>query len=288
MLNLAPSTYYYKSKESARGGLSLQEQEADKSITARRADLQDRIERIACEFPRYGYRRITAQLKREGYVINHKKVLRIMRLSSLLCVVKRSYKRTTNSDHPYPRFPNLVKGLAISSLNQLWVADITYIRILTAFVYLAVILDAFSRKVIGYTISTSLDTQFALNALKMAIARRQPPPGCIHHSDQGLQYASTGYITELSKYKFQISMASRGNPYENATAESFIKTLKYEEVYLYNYRTLDDVIKRVPLFLQEVYNKKRLHSALGYVPPDEFEVLLNEKKQTQPLSAITI
>lgn len=160
MLSLAPSTYYYKSKEQT---LSAQEEEAN---------LQDRIERLACEFPGYGYRRITAQLVRESYLVNHKRVLRIMRQSSLLCVVKRAYKRTTNSDHSYPRFPNLVKGLAISSLNQLWVADITYIRILTTFVYLAVILDAFSRKVIGYALSTSLEAGFALNALRMAIVRR--------------------------------------------------------------------------------------------------------------------
>jgi transposase InsO family protein len=276
MLNLAPSTYYYKSKEQT---LSAQEEEAN---------LQDRIERLACEFPGYGYRRITAQLVRESYLVNHKRVLRIMRQSSLLCVVKRAYKRTTNSDHSYPRFPNLVKGLAMSSLNQLWVADITYIRILTTFVYLAVILDAFSRKVIGYALSTSLEAGFALNALRMAIVRRQPPSGCIHHSDQGLQYASTDYVNQLNEHKFKISMASRGNPYENAKAESFIKTLKYEEVYLWNYQTLDDVVKRVPFFIQEVYNKKRLHSALGYLPPDEFEALLNEKEQPQPLSAITI
>lgn len=267
MLNLAPSSYYYKAKEPA---LSLQKQEAD---------LRNRIEEIACEFTRYGYRRITAQLRREGYLVNHKKVLRIMRQDSLLCVVKHKWIKTTNSDHPYPRFPNLVKDLAISLLNQVWFADITYIRILTTFVYLAVILDGLSRKAIGYCLSKSLGATLALNALRMAIAQRKPQAGCIHHSDQGIQYASGDYIELLKEHKFQISMAAKGNPYDNAMAESFIKTLKYEEVSLWDYKTLADVYKRIPFFIQEVYNKKRLHSSLGYLPPDEFESNFIEKEQ---------
>ncbi|MDO9574800.1 MAG: IS3 family transposase [Candidatus Contubernalis sp.] len=267
MMNLAPSSYYYKTKEPP---LVAQKQEAD---------LRGRIEELACEFIRYGYRRITAQLKREDWLVNHKKVLRIMRESSLLCVVKRKGIRTTNSNHPYPRFPNLVKDLVVSSLNEVWFADITYIRILTTFVYLAVILDALSRKVIGYVVSRRLDTGLTLSALRMAITRRQPPPGCIHHSDQGVQYASGDYVNELEKYKFQISMAAKGNPYENATAESFIKTLKYEEVNLWDYQTLGDVLKRIPFFIQEVYNKKRLHSSLGYLPPNEFESNFIAKEQ---------
>ena len=271
MLNLAPSSYYYKAKEPS---LFVQKQEAD---------LRDRIEQIACEFPRYGYRRITAQLRREGYLVNHKRVLRIMRQDSLLCVVKHKWIRTTNSNHPYLRFPNLVKDLAISSLNQVWFADITYIRIETSFVYLAVILDGLSRKVIGYCLSKTLDAHLTLNALKMAIAQRQPQPGCIHHSDQGVQYASGDYIDLLKEYKFQISMAAKGNPFDNAIAESFIKTLKYEEVSLWDYRTLADVYKRIPFFIQEVYNKKRLHSALEYLPPDEFESSLIEKERDSNL-----
>jgi putative transposase len=182
--------------------------------------------------------------------------------------------------------------MAVSSINQVWVADITYIRIATSFVYLAVILDSFSRKVIGYALSNRLDTELALAALKMALAERQPAAGCIHHSDQGVQYASNEYIKELKQWGFLISMARTGNPYENAQAESFFKTLKYEEVNLFNYRTLDDVVARVPYFIQEVYNTKRLHSSIGYVPPEEFEASIIDVKEpdleSEILSAITI
>ncbi len=277
MLNLTPSSYYYKVKEP-----SVPKQKTD-------ADIRDRIEQIACEFIHYGYRRITAQLRREGYLINHKKVLRIMRESSLLCAVKkRKWINTTDSNHPYPRYPNLVKELDISSLNQVWVADITYIRILTTFVYLAVILDGFSRKAIGYSISKGLDTSLTLRALKMAVATRKPQPGCIHHSDQGVQYAAIDYINELKEHKFQISMARKGNPYDNAMAESFIKTLKYEEVNLWDYKTLADVQKRIPFFIQEVYNKKRLHSSLGYLPPNEFEDgFINKEQHLQSFQLVT-
>lgn len=260
MLGLPLSSYYYKPKEP-----SLPEQKEG-------ADIRGRIEKIACEFIHYGYRRITAQLRREGHIINRKKVLRIMRESSLLCVVKKQkWIKTTDSNHSYLRYPNLVKDLSINALNQVWVADITYIRILTSFVYLAVILDRFSRKVVGYAVSNALDDRLTLHALKMAVTVRKPPEGCIHHSDQGGQYASDDYTNRLKEHKFQISMSRKGNPYDNAVAESFIKTLKHEEVYLWNYRTLADVQKRIPFFIQEVYNKKRLHSSLGYTPPDEFE-----------------
>ncbi len=268
-MSLPRSSYYHTPKKQP-----LWKQKQD-------ADLRDRIEQIICEFPGYGYRRVTKQLRREGCLVNHKKVLRIMRESSLLCAVKRSYKRTTNSQHPYPRYPNLVKNLIVTALNQVWVADITYIRILTTFVYLAVILDSFSRKVVGYALSKSLDTTLTLSALKMALVERKPPEGCIHHSDQGVQYAASDYVKELKQHSFKISMARTGNPYENAKAESFFKTLKHEEVYLWDYRTLDDVAKRVPYFIEEVYNKKRLHSSIGYIPPDEFESAMIVKEQKQ-------
>jgi transposase InsO family protein len=277
-MKLPRSSYYYHAQQQ-----SIWEKK-------RNADLQDRIEQLVCEFPGYGYRRVTKQLLREGMRVNHKKVLRIMRESSLLCAVRRSYKRTTNSQHPYPRYPNLIKGLIPSSLNEVWIADITYIRIATSFVYLSVILDSISRKVIGYALSDRLNTELALTSLRIAIAERRPAAGCIHHSDQGVQYASLEYVKELKRHGFLISMASTGNPYENAQVESFFKTLKYEEVNLFNYRTLDDVVSRIPYFIQEVYNTKRLHSSIGYVPPEEYEASIVVKEQNQKselLSAIT-
>ena len=262
-MNIARSTFYRRRKT----------RNPDRMKTE--ADLIDLIETICLEFPRYGYRRVTEQLKRDRWLVNHKRVLRLMRESDLLCRVKRRWTKTTDSKHGFPRYPNLIKGINIVCLNQVWLSDITYIRIRTGFVYLAAVLDAFSRRVIGYAISARLDSSLTLEAIRMAITRRRPDPGVIHHSDQGVQYASTEYVAELERHGFSMSMSRRGNPYDNATMESFFKTLKQEEVYLYEYETIDDVMARLPLFLEDVYNHKRLHSALGYVPPDEFEALLS-------------
>ena len=270
-MKLARSSFYHQPR-----GKSPDEMKAE-------ADLRDRIEAICLGFPRYGYRRVTWQLRREGKPMNHKKVLRLMRESDLLCRVKRKWVKTTDSKHPFRRYPNLTKGIVISRLNQVWLSDITYIRIRIGFVYLAAILDGYSRKVVGYAVSSALDTTLTLQALKMAIAQRKPDTGIIHHSDQGVQYASAEYVAELQKHGFLVSMARAGNPYENATMESFFKTLKYEEVNLREYDGLKDVVTRLPYFLEEVYNQKRLHSALGYRPPNEFEeALLNRENNRIP------
>jgi len=275
-MNLARSSFYYKARAKSSDRMKAE------------ADLVDRIETICLEFPRYGYRRVTHQLKREGCLVNHKKVLRLMRESDLLCHIKQKRVKTTNSSHCLPVYPNLIKDMAISRLNQVWIADITYIRIQAGFVYLAAILDACSRRAIGYAISTSIDTALTLKALRMAINNRHPAPGIIHHSDQGVQYASREYVEELKSHGFEISMSRKGNPYDNATMESFFKTLKYEEVYLCEYETLADVMNRLPYFIEQVYNLKRLHSALAYRPPGEFEELLVMKQNKREESCQTL
>src|SRR5262249_4714815 len=234
-------------------------------------ELRDAIQRIALEKPTYGYRRITAQLRRDGWIVNSKRVLRMSGQDNLLCLRRRSFVRTTDSDHGLPVYPNLAKGLVLTGINQLWVADITYIRLMCEFVYLAVILDAFSRRVIGWALGRTLETDLTVEALSKAIGRGRVEPGLVHHSDRGIQYASKAYTEMLSAQGIRISMSRRGNPYDNAKAESFMKTLKYEEVYRTEYRDFRDARRQIGQFIESVYNRKRLHSSLGYLSPAEFE-----------------
>jgi putative transposase len=234
-------------------------------------ELRDQMQKIAVESPAYGYRRITCELQQRGFEVNHKRVLRMMRQDNLLCVRRRAFVVTTDSRHNLPVYPNLAREITPTAINQLWVADITYIRLRTEFVYLAVVLDAFSRRVIGWALGHTLQAELAVRALRMAVLDRQPAPGLVHHSDRGVQYACGDYTDLLKEHGITISMSRQGNPYDNAACESFMKTLKYEEVYRNEYRDFHDVHASIGEFLDRVYNQKRRHSALGYVPPAEFE-----------------
>jgi transposase InsO family protein len=234
-------------------------------------ELRDAMQRIALEWPSYGRPRITAELRRQGWTVNPKRVYRLMREDNLLCLRRRKFVITTDSAHGLPVYPNRARELVLTGLDQLWVADITYIRLEWEFVYLAVILDAFSRRVIGWALDRTLEARLTLDALRMALQQRKPAPGLVHHSDRGVQYASTDYTDLLKENGIVISMSRRGNPYDNATCESFMKTLKYEEVYRTEYRGLAEARASIGMFLEKVYNQKRLHSALGYLPPAEFE-----------------
>lgn len=231
------------------------------------------IQQIALEFPYYGYRRITWELHRRGQPINHKRVLRIMREDNLLCVRKKFKITTTDSDHGLPVFPNIARDIDVTKPNQLWVADITYIQLQREFIYLAAIIDIFSRKCVGWDLGRRIDAVLALNALIMAISERKPMgfDELVHHSDQGVQYASHEYVDMLENHGIRVSMSRRGNPYDNAFAESFMKTMKAEEVYMKEYRTFEEAYVNIKEFIEEVYNSKRLHSSIGYVPPNEFE-----------------
>jgi len=234
-------------------------------------ELRDQMQKVAAESPAYGYRRITAELQQRGFDVNHKRVLRMMREDNLLCVRRRAFMVTTDSRHNFPVYPNLAREMKPTAINQLWVADITYVRLRTEFVYLAVVLDAFSRRVIGWALGRTLEAQLAVAALRMALVQRQPGPGLVHHSDRGVQYASLDYTEMLKQHQATISMSRKGNPYDNAACESFMKTLKCEEVYRNEYRNFHEAHSSIGEFLERVYNQKRLHSALGYIPPVEFE-----------------
>lgn len=233
--------------------------------------LRDAIERVVLTHPGYGYRRVTHALRRDGWSINAKRVLRVMREESLLCQHPRRFVATTDSRHGLGHYPNLLRTRVVDGPNQAWVADLTYIRLPATFCYLAAILDAFSRQLVGWELSPQINTDLTLAALEHAIATRSPAPGLIHHSDHGVQYASHRYVRRLETIDAQISMAAIGSPYQNAMAESFFATLKREEVHLHEYRTFAEAEANLERFLDEVYNHKRLHSSLGYRPPSEFE-----------------
>jgi putative transposase len=237
-------------------------------------DLRDAIQRIALEWPSYGRPRITAELRRRGWKVNPKRVYRVLREDNLLCIRKRKFVVTTDSNHGRKVYPNLARTMVLTGMDQLWVADITYIRLREEFIFLAVILDAFSRRVIGWALDRTLEDQLTLTALKMALSRRSVQPGLVHHSDRGSQYASGDYTDLLKENGIGVSMSRKGNPWDNAACESFMKTLKYEELFRSEYRDVREAHLSIREFLEKIYNQTRLHSALGYLPPTEFEANL--------------
>ncbi len=235
-------------------------------------EVRSAIQRIALEHRRrYGYRRICAELHRRGMPVNHKRVLRMMRRDNLLALRRRRFVVTTDSNHRFEVYLNLARRMKLTGIDQLWVADITYIRLKAEFVYLAVILDAFSRKVVGWALDRTLASRLTVAALERAIAQRRPRPGLVHHSDRGLQYARGDYVAILEKYGIVPSMSRPANPYDNASCESFMKTLKREEIYANKYDTLEHLRANIEEFIEQYYNRQRLHSALGYRSPEEFE-----------------
>jgi transposase InsO family protein len=235
-------------------------------------EVRSAIQQIAVDHRRrYGYRRVTAELRRRGLAVNHKRVARLMREDNLLGVQPRAFVVTTNSRHKLEVYLNLAARMKLTGVNQLWVADITYIRLHREFVYLAVILDGWSRKVVGWELGRTLGAELAIAALNKAIAERKPPPGLVHHSDRGVQYASNDYVVILGRHQMIPSMSRPANPYDNASCESFMKTLKQEEIYAGQYQDIDDLRTNIEAFIDRYYNCERLHSALGYRPPEEFE-----------------
>jgi putative transposase len=272
LLEVNPGSYYRAAGRARMQGDTPSSLSKQTEGTA----LREAIEQITLEFPAYGYRRVTAQLHRDGCLVNHKRVLRVMREESLLCQLKRGWVKTTDSEHGLRVYPNLLakKGWQqLTGINQAWAGDITYIRLREEFVYLAVLLDAFSRRVVGWSLSRSIDAALVLSALEKALCEREPPAGWIHHSDQGVQYACREYVERVLWANGRISMSAKGTPRDNAQVERFMRTLKQEEVELQEYEGYPDSEEGIGHFIEAVYNEKRLHSALGYRPPSEFEQL---------------
>ena len=264
MMKTSRSGHYYKTKGNKKGD----------------AFLLERIREVATEFPCYGYRRVTAALQRKDIQVNRKRVYRIMRSNGILCTIRRKYRVTTNSKHSLVKYPNLVKNIIPVRPDELWHSDITYIRLETSFAYLAAIIDGFSRKVVGYALGLTLSPKLTIAALHDATMSRDTG-NLIHHSDQGFQYCSREYVKILKDSSIRISMSGKANPYDNAKMESFFRTLKVEEVYMSEYRTFEDALNSIPYFIEEMYNRKRLHSSLGYMPPEEFEDIFNKNKTHQ-------
>jgi putative transposase len=265
-VGISSATYYRRRQQTA--GVS----QPGPAETQRRQAIQ----RIALDMPSYGHRPMTAALQRCGLATGRDRVLRYLREANLLCRRRRAFVVTTNSRHALKVFPNLARDLSLTAVDQLWVADLTYIQLRRQFVYLAIVLDAFSRRVIGWALERHLMTELPLAALQMALAARQVKPGLVHHSDQGTQYAAADYVSLLIKHQIRISMSRKANPYDNAKVERFMRTVKYEEVHLADYQNLAEARASIKHFIEEVYNRKRLHSALGYRPPAEFEQLFSQ------------
>jgi len=271
VLNVGRNTIYNR--------INLEEQRKREISESKKKEIISKIENIVLEYARYGYRRVTKELrKREGLIVNHKRVLQLMRENNLLCKAKRRFVVTTNSNHTNLVYPNLIENLVPLGINQIWVADITYVHLPRGFCYLAVIIDLYSRKIIGWSLGEDITEELTIKALNMALETRDIYPGLIHHSDRGVQYASNKYTDLLKNNGISISMSRKGNPYDNAYAESFMKTIKYEEIYLNEYDTLEQARINIGHFIEDVYNRKRLHSSIGYLPPVEFEEQLQDTK----------